>query len=265
MALRAPPAFSSRPPWQPPGNQCDPTSYSAAFPPCVRLCGAINLAWFPCLWCSVSPNSYAHDYSRRGRSVTGLSDTGRTDAHNASLVPLLTLSHGQAGTSSPFSRLFVVGPLVPPVLPIALDAPRDCKKSLTTGNVRRWVLSFSHRQHVHQQRTDGSSLSLFLTFPLSFSLSVTLLHSYSLALCRVVSTNDRRWILSLSLSHSRTFSHSFSLACFLTLSFSCSLALSLSRSLSCRVHKRPTMDSLSLSLTRSLAFSLSRSLALSLS
>ena len=154
--------------------------------------------------------------------------------------------------------------------------PRDCQKSSrksSSPTSRRWVLSLSHRQRVHQQRTDGFSLSLFLIIPHSFSLSVTLFHSYSLALCRVVSTNDQRWILSLSLSHSRTFSHSLALACFLTLSLSCSLALSLSRSLalSLSVMSCPqTTDdgfslTLSLPLSRPLALSLCRSPGLSLS
>jgi len=45
--------------------------------------------------------------SRRGRAATRLSNTGRIDAHNASLAPLLTLRHCLGDTSSPFSRLFV--------------------------------------------------------------------------------------------------------------------------------------------------------------
>ena len=54
-----------------------------------------------------------------------LSDTGRTDAHNASLVPWLTLRHGQGDEFSLLSSFFVVGP---PVLPIARDAPARLSK-----------------------------------------------------------------------------------------------------------------------------------------
>jgi len=54
LCLRAPPAFSSYPMRQPPGHECDPTSYFAAYPPCgvclCSRCGASTLAWCPCLY-----------------------------------------------------------------------------------------------------------------------------------------------------------------------------------------------------------------------
>ena len=103
----------------------------------------------------------------------------------------------------------------------------------------------------------------------SLMLLLTLLLFQPLILCGVVSTNDRRWVVSLCLSHYLSLSLSRSLA----LSLSCCLALvmssSLARSLSCCVHNRPTKGSLSRSLSFSLSVShthsLSRSLALSLS
>ena len=99
----------------------------------------------------------------------------------------------------------------------------------------------------------------------SLMLLLLLLLFHPLILCGVVSTNDRRWVVSLSLSHYL----SLTLSCSLALVMSCSLARSLARSLSCCVHNRPTIGSLSRSLSFSLPVShthpLSRSLALSLS
>ena len=96
-------------------------------------------------------------------------------------------------------------------------------------------------------------------------LLLSLLLFHPLILCGVVSTNDRRLVVSLSLSHYLSLVLSRSLA----LVLSCSLARSLARSLSCCGHKRPTIGSLSRSLSFSLPVahtpSLSRSLALSLS
>ena len=96
----------------------------------------------------------------------------------------------------------------------------------------------------------------------SLMLLLSLLLFHPLILCGVMSTNDRRWVVSphsLSLTLSRS----------LGLLLSCSLARSLAGSLSCCVHKRPTIGSLSCSLSFSLPVShtpsLSRSLALSLS
>jgi len=88
-----------------------------------------------------------------------------------------------------------------------------------------------------------------------------------------VSTNDRRWILSLSLSHFRTFSHPLSFARVFTRSLSRFLALALSRSLALSLSvmscPQTTDDGFSLTLSRSLSRSLplpvSRSLALMLS
>jgi len=86
---------------------------------------------------------------------------------------------------------------------------------------------------------DGFTLSLSptlsLTFPhpyflsRSIALSLALLHSRSLALCREVSTK-RPTGFSHALSLSRFFSHSFSLALSHSHSLSLSLALSLSPS-----------------------------------
>jgi len=116
-----------------------------------------------------------------------------------------------------------------------------------------------------------------------------------LCVCVVVESmwaiNIRRWVHSCSCSHSFSFTLSFSvvsclqttddglsLSLFLTpclsnsraLSLSRSLALSLTRTLvrscaSCRVYKRLTMGSLSLSLSHSLSLNLTLSLVLSLS
>jgi len=99
----------------------------------------------------------------------------------------------------------------------------------------------------------------------SFMLLLSLPLFHPLILCGVMSTYDRRWVVSLSFPHSLSLTLSRSLALLLC----CSLARSRSRSLSCCVHKRPTIGSLSCSLSFSLpvshTHSLSRSLALSLS
>ena len=105
----------------------------------------------------------------------------------------------------------------------------------------------------HKHPTMGSLMLL---------LSPLLFHP--LILCGVVSTNDRRWVVSLSFPHSLSLTLSRSLALVLC----CSFARSLARSLSCCVHNRLTIGSLSRSLFFSLPVShtppLSRSLALSL-
>jgi len=111
---------------------------------------------------------------------------------------------------------------------------------------------------VDQKHPTMGSLMLLLSLPLF----------HSLILCGVVSTNDGRWVVPLSFSHSLSLTLSRSLALLL----SCSLARSLSRSPSWCVHKRPTVGSLSRSLSFSpsllsltLTHSLARLLARSLS
>jgi len=107
---------------------------------------------------------------------------------------------------------------------------------------------------VDRKHPTMGSLMLLLSLPLFHPL-----------IRGVVSTNDRRWGVSLSFPHSLSLTLSRSLARLLC----CSLARLLPRSLSCCVHKRPTIGSLSCSLSFSLpvshTHSLSRSLALSLS
>ena len=111
---RAPPAFSSCLPPQPPGHPCGPTSYSAAYPPCegslCSHCGASTPASCPCLFVlfrSAVTLLLKGDYttergaSLRGREATKLSNTEKTSAHNASFAHLLTLITCQAYTALP--------------------------------------------------------------------------------------------------------------------------------------------------------------------
>ena len=194
---------------------------------------------------------------RRGKAGRPRGDTGRASDHNASLAPLLTLRHCRRDTCSPVSCTFD-----------GFANLSGCSCEIVKSRVVQTsdVLSL---HYLSKDRLMGS-LPIFPSRSLSFKLSLRLSHSYSLALWDFVSTNDRRWILSLSLSHSRAFSLSLSLSlsrspcCSLALSLSYALALLLSCSLLCRVHKRPMMDSFSLSLARSLAVSLSRFFALPL-
>jgi len=181
VALWAPPAFSSRQPRQPPGNQCDPASYSAAFSPCggflCSRCGAINLGSLVCgvLFRPIRPlrsreSIIDHGASRRGRSATRLSDTGRTDAHNASLVPWLTLRHGQGDEFSLLSSFLCRSP--------SFANRAGCSREIVKSRVESRVL---------QRLDDGFSLyptdnvftnkGLTGSLSLSSSLFLTLSHS----------------------------------------------------------------------------------------
>jgi hypothetical protein len=106
--------------------------------------------------------------SRRGRAATRLLDTGRIDAHNANLAPLLTLRHCQGDTSSPFSRFFVVGP---PDFANLAGLSREIVKSVSSPPTSDDRFSLCPTDNVSTNKRLTGSLSL------SFSLSLSLSHS----------------------------------------------------------------------------------------
>jgi len=211
---------------------------------CAPVCGVLFRPTRPLRSCQRITDRGA---SRRGRAATRLSDTGRIDAHNASLALLLTLRHCQAGTSSPFSRLFVC--LSPRILPISRDAPARLAKVVSSSE-DGFSLSPTHNVSTNERLTGSLSPSFSLSHSLSHSLKLSCSLTLSLSVVSCPQTTDDGFSLSLFRTLALSLTHSLSLA----FSLSRSLALLLSRSLA-----------LSLSRSCSLAPSLSCSLALSLS